>query len=672
MQNETLNKSKNEGNNSTGQWALSNFLQPKDKVSPDNLLPPLDNDHTPNPEDIAEAADLAFGDSDDILSHIFQAPLDKLPQIEPLEEIKSGGTPSPPKLEPNKAVKTEKSENKGFDAPDNGYKLSFTVDRDSPIPLHNNKSEQVKSGAIKSSSKSPVSGNVKSATSAKPGTSPRRGRPPKNKPKEEPPELVKAEVHANMDSTASKKSVSRQKSETKSKTSRPEKKTETSAGKPGRGRPPKSPGRPKKNVKKSKSREFIPSSESSSESSGSDSGSESSSDEETFVKSPQKPEKSGQTKPAKIVKASPRNSATATKSPPSNKETPAKAKYSSPRKADYKPMPVVSKKVKEESPSRTPASMDSTMEVDLEDILNSVSSDVQDTPLSPLPRSSTDTPPSSKPTNHQTAVSPMLESTAVFHSSRNPTGGSPNVVKPSLSTTSTVNPNKTSPHKGLTYVDGRPCVMVRINLSKIDKWPLKSKMQADSLTEESAEDNSDLSAIHITPVHPVLGPLPPSPAAHGLPNSDSISTSSEFSDGEIRDDSEEEEDKESDKSASEDECNVDNVKDTEQVKDTNDAEDANSSSDEDENDDEGQDANKEDKTERESVEIKSEEAPSPAPVSIVTAADQKNIYNEILKADGKPSLSSVRIPKKRPQSSPYREDLKRARTDHYDDFANRQ
>ncbi len=604
--------------------------------------------------------------------------MDTLPQIEPLEEIKSGGTPSPPKLEPTKAVKSEKSDDKGFDAPDNGYKLSFAVDRDSPIPLHNNKTEQAKSGAIKSSSKSPISGNVKSATSAKTGTSPRRGRPPK-KLKQESSEPVRADENANRDSTASKKSVSRQKSETKSKTSRPVKKTETSGGKPGRGRSPKSPVRPKKNVNKSKSREFISSSESSSESSGSDSGSESSSDEEGFIRSPQKPEKSGHTKPAKIVKASPRKSATAIKSPPSSRETPPKAKHLSPGRADYKPMPVASKKVKEESPARTPASMDSTM--DLEDILNSVSSDVQDTPLSPLPRSSTDTPPNSnKPASHQTPVSPMTGPTAVFHSSRNPTGRSPNVVSPALSATSSMNPNKTSPHKGLTYVDGRPCVMVRINLSKIDKWPLKRKMQPDSLTEESGEDNPDLSSLQITPVRPALGPLPPSPAAQGLPNSDSISTSSEFSDGEIRDDSDEDEeegDKESNHdSASEDECNVDNVKDTEPVKDTNDAEDSSSSSneeEEEENEEEGQDAN-EDKTKCESTEIKSEEAaPSPAPVSIETAADQKNIYNEILKADGKPSLSSVRIPKKRPQSSPYREDPKRARTEYpYDDFANRQ
>ena len=620
------------------------------------MAPLSDSDQPDQPlssEQIADAADT--DDGDDFLSNILKASLDdKLP--DPIAEHME--SPPPPKLEPNIITPPSSVGSNHGKVMDFGGPPSYKPPETPPL---SNKMPKQESSPV-ATTKSPVNSNsTKGSGRPSTGKSPRRGRPPKNKPKEDSSaQISKPAISAKKDTAnANKKSVSRQKSTTKSKVaSEADKmKTLTSTGNK-RGRPPKS-------------RQFVSSSEESSSSESSDSSSENSSDEDDELE--WKPTFKSSPSSAKSPKDS-KNTSVSKRTPPDRALT---ARKTNPTSGPFKHV--------KNSPCVNP-NVDS--EIDLEEVFNATKfSPYPDITalepiLSPLPNRDVTTAISRTTQMPKAATSPTKSSSM----SSIPTSKSSSAEFARKISQSGLGENKL----GVTYVDGRPCVMVCIDLSKLDKWPSRTRessgsdVDVDERVSAFIEDGKSL--LEIKQMPSIVEPLPPSPAPRV--HSDSISTNSEFSDGEIKDSDDDKSDNESENEISDSNNNKKDNVSKDNKNDSSSGSSSEESSSDDDDDDEGED--KKSVSESVSSETKKEEidsreqaaadntegaAASPAPkTKKLTASGQKEVLNRIFNTNEKLSLSSVKIPKKRPQSPNHGEDRKRARTDHnrHSDYSHRE
>ncbi len=617
-------------------WALVNFVKPSvppgmsvlgslsDNEAPGSNELPLsldDSDEIPAPssEAIAEAADTIV-DGDDLLTTILN--VDKLP--DPIAMILE--SPPPSKVEPSiitppSSVGSNHGKVLEFSGP-----LSYKQPETPPPSIKMTKQEC----SPIATAKSPVNINSTkgSGTSGSNTKSPRRGRPPKKKPKDDDSVgagLVEKSTSVNKDTASDKfsnKPVSRQKSTTKSKnisTADTKRKTVTSTSSPGGGRL----GRPAQ----VKSKEYISSSDDSSSSGLSESSSDSSSDDDDVdaeVKGINK------LSPSK----SPRSNRKILPQPSSTKRTP------SPRTSS-KSMPTLSpEKRAKSSPLPVPANEtpNADSEIDLEEVMNSTSSPYPNVPvLSPLPSRDSSGGRSATPTG------------AVLHVGK-------------ASVTSSKRSDAES-QNGVMYVDGKPSVMVSINLAKLDRTrgPPGSDEDADE-QQVSAFIKDGKSLLEIKQMPSVVEPLPRSPAPRV--HSDSISTSSEFcDDAEIMDS---DNDAKSDSKARTSDSNNNNHR-----KDSGNNHDSDSSDSSSSDEEESKSVSETVAATSESKDGASKErtaAGSPVPSSEksrkVTTSEQDAVRNDILKRKAD-SLSGVKIPKKRalsPNTSD-QEDAKRTKTD---------
>ena len=601
------------------------------------------DDQPPSSELIAEAAD-TDDDGDDLLSNILQAAVnDKLP--DPIAEHLE--SPPPPIITPPSSVGSNHGKVIDFGGPP-----SFQPPETPPL---SNKMTKQESSPI-ATVKSPVSSNnVKNSGRPNPAKSPRgRGRPPKSKPKEDnSAQVIKPGISASKDTANnSKKSVSRQKSTKSKSASEAEKKTLTSmGGSSKRARLPK--------VKSPKSKKFISSSEESSSSESSDSNSGNSSDEDEVAWKPEK------FKSSPCSTRSPKDSKNANVSSSLSKRT-SPGRAGTPKKLNLVGSP---KKLLEDSPMPTYVNPSMESELDLEEVFSATKfspyTDITapEPILSPLPNRDctlSRTTQIPKAATSPTKSSPTSSISAISRSNAEELGGK-NIQSGS-------DENK----YGVTYVEGRPSIMVRIDLAKLDKWPSRtqrpsgSDLDADE-QEVSAFIKDGKSLLEVKQMPSIVEPLPPSPMPRV--HSDSISTSSEFDDGEIKD-------SDDDKSDSENEISDSNNNRKHDVKgdnksDSSSRESGSSSSDESDDEEDNKsviesvssEIKKEDISNKEQAATDKTESAAPNNKKL-TASGQKEVLNQIFKHNEKPSLSTVKIPKKRPQSPSHREDHKRARTDH--------
>ena len=600
-------------------------------------------DQPPSSELIAEAAD-TDDDGDDILSNILQAAVnDKLP--DPIAEHLE--SPPPPIITPPSSVGSNHGKFTDFGGPP-----SFQPPETPPLSNKMTKQESSPIAPVKS----PVSSNsVKSSSRPNPAKSPRgRGRPPKSKPKEDnSAQVIKPGISASKDTTDNnKKSVSKQKSTKSKNSSEAEKKTLTSMDSSNkRGRPPK--------VKSPISKKFISSSEESSSSESSDSNSENSSDEDEVDWKPV------QFKSSPCSANSQRDSKNANVSSSLSKRT-SPGRAGTPKKLSLVGSP---KKLIEDSPVPTYVTPSMESELDLEEVFSATKfspyTDITapEPILSPLPNRDctlSRTTQIPKAATSPTKSSPTSSISAISRSNVEELGGK-NIQSDS-------DENKL----GVTYVEGRPSIMVRIDLAKLDKWPSRIQPHPGSdldveEQEVSAFIKDGKSLLEVKQMPSIVEPLPPSPMPRV--HSDSISTSSEFDDGEIKGSDDDKSDSENEISDSNNNRKHDMKEDNKS--DSSSSESGSSSSDESDDEEDNKSVSESVISENKKEDISNKDkattdkTDSAAPNNKkLTASGQKEVLNQIFKHNEKLSLSTVKIPKKRPQSPNHRDDHKRARTDH--------
>ncbi len=633
-------------------FALAAFLEPRAPPAMSGVLgslsgeggaPDDDDDDDlapPNSEVIAETADnLDDADEDMLIETILNA--DKLP--DPMA-IHMESPPPPPKQEPNIITPPSSVGSSHGKVPEYSGPPSFNPPETPPL---SNKMTKQECSPIATAKSPPTSNTSLSKTSTNGlNKSPRRGRPPKIKTNSASGQSEKFAAD-----TPNKKSVSRQNS-SKSKHISTEKKATTPKGK--RGRPPKP--KVQKLTKSPKSKKFV----SSSDDSMSSACESSSSDDDDGIFKMKNVGKSSPVKSERKESSSKRTGG----SPAATvrKRAAASGGGDADRRAASPPAPL---------PAST--TTDDT-DVDLEAVMNE---DYSPAPklqsllsptvvLSPLP--------SEADVVARTAQSkPLVNSSGKMEGSGPRAEGSSDAMKTD---------------SGVSYVNGKPRVMVKIDLSKLPSVSFERTRSTSGSDMEVVEQKVSAliqdgkSLLGESGVTSLVQPLPPSPMYQRVPYSDSISTNSEFEE-DVTDSSDDEKDKSDSKPRTSDGNNNDSRRKQGERDRSNHDTDTDSSSGSSSGSSSSSDSSSEDEEEGKSKSV-SESAGSEAKQtsqertgageestakaqstsSKVTASEQKQVLNEIFNRNGGSNLSGVKIPKKRalsPSGEP--DDRKKVKTD---------